>query len=365
MHPPEVVDGRLVFHLDDPHQLLRQVQLACDDDVVVATRFRRTADGWVLSVQPPDLDRLEYRLLVTDATGATSVILDPSNHVEVATAFGHRSVVHMPDYVEPAWLAASRVATNQTSKSVSTAVGTVPMSMWAPAPLDRATPAPLLVVHDGPEYVELAALGRWAAAMVATKRLRPFRMALLQPVERDDWYAVNPDWPAAVAEIVAAVAADWVVDEPLVLMGASLGGLAALQIALATPSVAGHQVGGVFAQSGSFFQPLLDPQESDYPHFGRITDWTTAVISDDDAPGGAHSELRIAMTCGRHEENHPNNVAMAAGLRQRGHEVTLETVEDLHNYTAWRDALDPPLPALLASVWQDGDPDGTVGTTPD
>lgn len=382
MHPPEVVDGRLVFHHADPHHLLRQVQLACDDEVVLATRFRRTVDGWVLSVPPPDVQRLEYRLLITDAGGSTDVVLDPANPIAVPTAFGHRSVVELPGYAEPEWLSAPRVATNRTERRIDTPVGEVPVSVWAPAPLDHTTPAPLLVVHDGPEYLELAALGRWAAAMVATKQIPTFRMALLQPVQRDDWYALDPDWPAAVAAIVDAVCRDWSVAGPIVLMGASLGGLAALQTARATPMVAGLPVGGVFSQSGSFFQPILDPQESDYPHFDRIAEWTTSVVGGITSmsaprelgaarapgatvpgtpghPGATSSRLaRVALTCGRHEENHGNNVVMAHALRRRGHAVTMRTVEDLHNYTAWRDALDPALTTLLHHVWQDG------GSTP-
>ena len=38
---------------------------------------------------------------------------------------------------------------------------------------------------------------------------------------------------------------------------------------------------------------------------------------------------------------------MAAALRRAGHTVTHVEVPDLHNYTAWRDALDPHLTAVL------------------
>ena len=34
-----------------------------------------------------------------------------------------------------------------------------------------------------------------------------------------------------------------------------------------------------------------------------------------------------------------------------GHQVTHVEVPDLHNYTAWRDALDPQLTALLQKVF--------------
>ena len=57
------------------------------------------------------------------------------------------------------------------------------------------------------------------------------------------------------------------------------------------------------------------------------------------------------MTCGQLEENAPNNASMAAALGRAGHDVTHVEVPDLHNYTAWRDALDPHLTAVLRDCW--------------
>jgi len=52
------------------------------------------------------------------------------------------------------------------------------------------------------------------------------------------------------------------------------------------------------------------------------------------------------LTCGAGEENIENNREMAAALGEHLHELG-----DLHNYTAWRDALDPHLTNLLAALW--------------
>ena len=56
----------------------------------------------------------------------------------------------------------------------------------------------------------------------------------------------------------------------------------------------------------------------------------------------------VTMTCGALEENLANNEAMAATLAGLGYPVTLRQVPDVHNYTAWRDCLDPDLTGLLA-----------------
>ena len=101
------------------------------------------------------------------------------------------------------------------------------------------------------------------------------------------------------------------------------------------------------AQSGSFFTSDLDPQESSYPFFDRVTEAVREVEQTDhtDRP------LQIALTCGRLEENFANNDAMASALADQGHLVVFAPVADLHNYTAWRDALHPTLTDLLRTVW--------------
>jgi enterochelin esterase family protein len=42
---------------------------------------------------------------------------------------------------------------------------------------------------------------------------------------------------------------------------------------------------------------------------------------------------------------------MTRALAARGCPATLHEGRDLHNYTAWRDAFDPHLTALLRAVW--------------
>jgi enterochelin esterase family protein len=46
-----------------------------------------------------------------------------------------------------------------------------------------------------------------------------------------------------------------------------------------------------------------------------------------------------------------NNRALAESMRAAGHDVALRSLPDLHNYTAWRDALHPSLTTLLRGAW--------------
>ncbi len=103
----------------------------------------------------------------------------------------------------------------------------------------------------------------------------------------------------------------------------------------------------LFLQSGSFFTPELDPQERRFSRFGPVTRFVAelaqAVADPDPVP--------VAMTCGRLEENLANNRAMADTLRALAYGVSFREVADVHNFTAWRDALDPALTGADAGRW--------------
>ncbi len=347
---PSVIEDALVFVLDDPERVFRQVRLDCDDAVSGRRRFRRTSTGWLLSLPRPDLNRLEYRLVVTDRRGETQVVCDPGNPERVPTAFGERSVALMPGYERPSWMQAAppEPSAGSTSTQVFTdpAIGELPVTLWTPDGLTEEEPAHLLVVHDGPEYVELAGLAQYAAAVIADGSVPPFRMACLHPVDRDAWYAANEEYVAAELAALDDLVTSVATTEGWIALGASLGGLTSLLAALG----GGDRFAGLLAQSGSFFTRDLDAQESTYPYFDRVV---AAVEAVQQAPR-TERPFHISMTCGRLEENFANNDAMAAALAEQGHLVSFVPVHDLHNYTAWRDSLDPSLSDLLRAAWSPG-----------
>jgi enterochelin esterase-like enzyme len=344
MSIPTVVDRQLRFRFRDAEHRYARVSLDCDDAIAGRRRFRRTAAGWALTLPTPDVSRLEYRILLTAWDGSVEVVCDPDNPERVRTAFGERSVALLPGYAAPRWLHTDAPAgAEQCLEHADPVVGTVPVTIWSPAGLRSCDPAPLLVVHDGPEYADLAGLTTYAAAMVHEQTLAPFRMALMRPVHRDEWYSGNPDYVRAEVAALGTIETAFPVTGPRVTMGASLGGLTALLLALADPT----RFGGVLAQSGSFFRSDLDSQEKDYPTYERVVAAVRAVQAG--APTGRH--LEVAMTCGVREENYANNLEMATALRRLGHRVRFFDVADLHNYTAWRDSLDPALTGMVRSVW--------------
>jgi enterochelin esterase-like enzyme len=345
MAAPSVIEHQLVFTLQDPGQQWIQVTLDCDDAIAGRRSFRRSASGWALAIPRPDLDRIEYRLLVNDGSGVTKVICDSENPELTPTVFGERSVGLMPGYQRPAWMRRHDSPDPGTFTELAfkdEQIGELPIQVWAPSSLPAGQPAQLLVCHDGPEYARLASLPRYAAAMIADQTLPAFRLALMEPLDRDAWYAGNPDYVAAELKALDFIGESHPFLGSPVVMGASMGGLAALLVGFA----ARGQVAGVFSQSGSFFTPDLDPQEASYPYFTEVTQAVARI----DRRKPSH-RLRIGMTCGLLEENLADNQRMARQLSALGHHVEFATVRDLHNYTAWRDSLDPTLTDLLRTVW--------------
>ena len=344
--PPKLLDDHVRFRYPASEDVVA-VMLDCDPVIPGSRELALVGDHWELALPRPELQRIEYRFTLTRTlpTGlGMDTVLDPDNPVTVETAFGSRSVMQMPGYAVPSWLSAPAVAGTLTPMALEgETADDVPVTVWAPEGTE-GQPLPLLLVHDGPEYDQLASIVQFCAAKIAAGELPPHRVALAHPVLRDAWYSGSPKYLRTIAgQGIARLHEHGPIDGPVVVMGASLGGLTALLVGLLDVP----EIGGVFSQSGSFFQARHDGQESHYKYFGRISRRVQEVIDtrETDRP------LRIGMTCGALEENAANNRDMAAALRRAGHDVTHAEVADLHNYTAWRDALDPHLTQVLRDLW--------------
>jgi enterochelin esterase-like enzyme len=326
----------LTFRVADPEQALAGVRLQLDLRMAAELlEFRRAGESWELELDQPPLSRLEYLLELRYPDGGSKVVTDPSNPLEVSGAFGPKSVLEFAGYVPPAWVAGPADVGTLHDVNLPVAV-----RIWAPVGAGPDEPMPLLVVHDGPEYDALASLTRYLGAGIAGGWLPPLRAALLSPGPRNNWYSANSRYARSLRERV--LPALGVASTAVIGMGTSLGGLAMLHALCQYPDA----VDALFLQSGSFFTPLLDSQERRFPYFRRITQFTAAVH----AGGLPDRPVPVVMTCGAIEENIENNRLMLATLSSRGYPADLHEVADMHNYTAWRDAFDPHLTALLRQV---------------
>jgi enterochelin esterase family protein len=329
---PTAVEGdEIAFRLSDPEhehgdvKVWFDVELAPDGQSELG--MAEVDGGWELRLPMPDLDCLEY---LFDADGTMAP--DPGNPDQVDGAFGPHSWLAMPGYRPPAWLTEPVVEGRRTSLTV----GDIDVEVWEP----DDGPLPLLLVHDG---AEMDAYGR-VLHYAATRP--PMRVALLSPgSNRDERYAANPTYAdALVDEVIPALTSAYETTQKPVLLGQSLGALATLHVGWLHPET----FGGLMLQSGSFFTPVLDPQESAYPFFDQVVGFVASLHESTALPWGFPA---VAMTCGIAEENLANNRLLHNHLSELGARVSWGEVRQGHTWMCWRDTLDPHLTALLRNVW--------------
>lgn len=330
----------VVVRYPDAEHHAEQVTLWTDLELGDTT-FAEVAQGWELRLVGLPVDRLEYLVSVDD-----EMRLDAGNPLVVPGAFGDHSWVPLPGYREPAWLGLDPIAGERAPLTLSrSAVGRLDAELWSPADAPADEPLPLLISHDGPEMDAYGALTTYVATMVGAGRLPAMRVALLSPGNRNKRYAANPAYARALTtRLVPAILEAVPTRRKPVLMGQSLGAVAALHAAWTSPGT----FAGLLLQSGSFFTAELDAQESEFEFWPQVTGFVATLAAATRAAPGAPP---ATVTCGTAEENHANNRAMLDQLTRVGVDTSWGDVRDGHTWTCWRDTLDPHLTDLLLRVW--------------
>ena len=346
----EVTDDEVIFRLADPDHDLSDVRLWHDLDLTDDSHdLVAVPGGWELRWPHPPVDRIEYQFTAVHPVLGTdrAFLIDPRNPWRVEGAFGTHSWLPLPGYRSPGWLELPAIDAHRVIATVpSTPVGAVDTMTWSPADALADEPLPMLVAHDGPELDRFARLTHLVGALVASGALPRMRVVLLVPGERNPRYAASAAYADALSEhVVPAMLRAHPSEHQPVLVGPSLGGLAALHAEWTHPGT----FGGLALLSGSFFTPELDGQESGFEFWDRLVGFVDTVRSGP-APTGLATG-GIALGWGTAEENRHNNALMADRLTELGLSVTTAQVRDGHNYTCWRDLLDPLLPGLLARAW--------------
>ncbi len=337
----------VALRFDDPDGTFAAVRLASDLPLNDEQRsFARNGDGWTLELELPDVLRLEYKLEVEHADGGVEHICDPGNPARAPGAFGEKSVLELPGYTPPAWLQAEAVEGRTDELTVrGRGLGAhLAIRVWSPADAEPGRPLRMLLANDGPEYDALSKLTHFCATAIAAGDLPPFRVALLAPGERDQWYSASAAYSRVLAhDVVPALRETFGIVGAPAGMGASLGGLAMLHAQRRFP----RALGGLFLQSGSFFMPRYDAHERRFSRYIRIVRFVRDTVRD----GQYAIPVPVAITVGSAEENAPNTREMARALSAQGYDVSLQEVPDLHTFVGWRDAFAPHLTDLLQRAW--------------
>ncbi len=329
------------FSLADPEHRLLRVRLVCgifgSPDLV----HDATVGAWQARLPLPDVARIEYRFELIHHDGRHETIRDPTNTRHAPGGYGDSSVLWCPGYREPPWL--DQPVVDGTWRDVHLPLPALCAESSARIFSPTEPTGRVLIAHDGIDYHQYGQLGQYAGATIASGQVRPYHLVLLSARERFDWYAASPAYAQALAfDVLPKLAAELGADRPVIGVGASLGALALLHAQRRYPA----GFGGLFLQSGSFFQPRFDRQEADFAWWPRIVRFTGQALRAAMGPG-----VPMAMTCGTVEENLSNNRDMAQALLSQGYDLSLTENRDAHNWVGWRDTFDPHLTALLQRVW--------------
>jgi enterochelin esterase-like enzyme len=308
--------------------------------------FERVGDGdlWVLRVELPENSRIEYKFEVV-RDGQEEWILDPLNPLQAADPFGANSVAQGMGYVRPEWTVADPAARAGVVDEIAVSSAALGddrhVAVYVPARFRRNRRYPLLVVHDGYDYLRYANLQAVLDNLIHRLEIPPLIAALTQSPNRLEEYAGHDAHSRFVAvELPERLQHSFPLHaSPAArgLMGASFGAVASLHAAWRHPG----RFGRLVLQSGSF-------AFSDIGHHRRTPtfDPVARFVNDFRRRPGQPAE-RIYLSCGIYESLIYENRSLVPLLRHHGIEVRYEEVRDGHNWENWRDRLQSALTWLF------------------
>jgi enterochelin esterase-like enzyme len=292
---------------------------------------------------------MEYLLELRHAAGSSELTIDPGNERTSPGAFGAKSEIVLDDYEPPDWLEEDVQPGRERRLEVRCRPlrARLPVQLWAPPDSGDDDRLPLLIANDGPELAQYSLFTRFLEVMTAQGRVPSLRAALIGPVDRDQSYSASAAYTRSFAhEILPELLQHAPTPHGRATrlgMGLSLGAVAMLHAHRRVPAA----LGGLFLMSGSYFRKRFDPQEANFVRFRRISRFVGEILA---AESWSHP-IPVSMTCGGIEENLANNKALRSALLNQEYRVHFHENRDGHNWTAWRDLLDPHLVDLIAEVW--------------
>lgn len=296
-------------------------------------RIERT-DLWYFHLQLPAESRVEYKFEVM-RNGSREWILDPLNPRVAHDPFGANSVCHGPGYERPDWTLPDpkvRQGSLETFSLRSRALrGVRRFRLYVPARFRARRRYPLLVVHDGNDYLRYAQLRTVLDNLIQRFEVSPLIVAFTQPGERLREYGADPRHSEYLAEELIPYLEE---RYPLLpdpgargLMGASFGAVASLCAAVEYPGFFGR----LLIQSGSFVFADIG-----WHRRGREFDSVARFMNRFRRNPPRVSE-KVFVSCGTYEPLIYENRSLVPLLQKSGMEVRYVETRDGHNWENWRD----------------------------
>jgi len=277
---------------------------------------------------------VEYKLEIVRG-GHGEWIQDPRNPNQARDPFGANSVVHGTGYSAPEWIRPDPSAPPGRIDELyldSKTFGRRSFGVYVPARFRATRRYPLLVVHDGHDYLRYASLGRVLTNLIAGPGIPDMVVVLTSSPDRLREYADDERHARYITEdLVPFVERVFPLDarpQTRCLMGASFGAVAALSTAMRYPG----QFGRLLLQSGSFAFTDIGKRN----HRGPLFDPVVAFMNHFRANPTAVSE-RVFVSCGTYESLIYENRSLAPLLQKTGMDVRFVEARDGHNWENWRD----------------------------
>ncbi|MDV3222152.1 alpha/beta hydrolase-fold protein [Intrasporangium sp.] len=294
-------------------------------------------DLWAVTTVLPEGSRVEYQIEIRRGEQYEQ-FNDPLNPRLAHSPLGSSSVCASLGYRVPEWVGFDPEA--RPGRLVEDVVRSKalrrdqPIHVYLPARFNRALRYPLLVVHDGSDYLNFADMKTVLDNLIHRLDVDPLVAVFVPPVDRLREYPDHAPHARFVARELVPLLTERLplVDAPEArcLMGSSFGGVASLSTAVRYPGF----FGSLLLQSASLVFTDIGFEHGGGPAFDPVVKFVnryrarpTAVVE------------RIYLSCGVYEPLITPNRSMIPVFRQTGMQVRYTEARDGHNWENWRDRL--------------------------
>lgn len=302
-------------------------------------------DLWATVVELPRGSRVEYKVEVVRGEHR-EIIDDPLNPRVSHNPMGTNSVCAAQGYEEPDWVhhdpEARPGALEDRTVHSDAFDRDCTVQLYLPARFRRSARYPLLVVHDGSDYVRFAAAKTVLDNLIHRLDVAEVVVAFVDPGDRLVEYADDERHARFLTEELLATLEE---ELPLVgqpsgraLMGSSFGAVAALSTAARYPGA----YGALLLQSGSFVFTDIGWDHGGGEVFDPVVRFVNRYRDDP-----RRVVDRLFLSCGVYEPLIGRNRAMVPTFEATGMQVRFVESRDGHNWEGWRDRLRDGLAWLL------------------
>jgi enterochelin esterase-like enzyme len=303
----------------------------------LALRRLRGTDLWYVVLELPEGSRVEYQLELVRG-GHRERINDPLNPELAHSPVGSSSVCYAHGHQIPDWTRYDPEARPGTLTDLVVPSRALRrdtrVTLYLPARFRRTARYPLLIVHDGGDYLEYAAAKTVLDNLIHRLDVAELVAAFSYPGDRLAEYANSAAHARFLtAELLPRLEAEL----PLAgrpagrcLMGSSFGAVAALTTAYRSPQT----YGSLLLQSGSFVFTDIGHDHGGGPVFEPVVRFMNRYRA---APRRVAD--RVFASCGTYEPLIVPNRSMLPVFESAGMTVRFTEARDGHSWENWRDRL--------------------------